>query len=285
MKSYFKFSKGQKIGVSALAVIIILQIIFLNKGSGISIPDPFFVSMEDYRMIDESPVYEKKYKKQKRRKEYKLSEFDPNTYSIVDWEKIGFSVKQSTIIVNYKNKIGGFRKKSDLAKVFVISEKKYLELEPFIKIKEVVPAVKTNKTDLKRPNKKLVIYELNSASLNELIQIHGIGEFTAKGIIKHRELIGGFHTASQLLEVYGIEGGNYDKIIKQLTIDNSSLVKVNINELSIFDLKKQHYISWTLAEAIVNKRLSKRLSNLTFLIEDGLLTSEELDRLLPYIEF
>jgi competence protein ComEA len=285
MKSYFNFSRGQKIGVVTFAVIIILQILFLNKGSGISIPDPFVISAEQYKLIDSSNSNYKKYKKQDFKKEYSLTQFDPNNYEIEDWNKIGFSEKQSRIIVNYKNKINGFKKKSDVENVFVINEKIYNELKPFISIKTRNIKDEFQYKEDAIINKPIVMYELNSASIDDLISISGIGEFTAKGIIKHKKLIGGFHSISQLKEVYGIEGDNYDKIITQLEINNTNIIKVNVNELSIFDLKKHHYISWNMAEAIINKRLGGKLSDLDFLENDEVISNEKLKVLLPYIEF
>ena len=287
MKSYFNFSRGQKIGVIALAVIIVLQILFLNKGSGISIPDPFVISTEQYRILDSS-ISETNYRKNKKynfKKNYTLVNFDPNDYLSSDWKNIGFSEKQANIIVNYKNKIKGFKNNSDVKKVFVISEKKYHELKPFLKIKESISNERTYFQENIIIEKPLLVYELNSATIQELISISGIGEFTAKGIIKHRKLIGGFHSNTQLKEIYGIEDDNYDKIIKQLEIDKSNNIKINVNELSIFELKKHHYISWNIAEAIINKRLTGKLKELSFLVTDGVVSNEKLNIIIPYIEF
>ena len=70
-----------------------------------------------------------------------------------------------------------------------------------------------------------------------------------------------------------------------MEIDKSQTTKVNVNELSIFELKKNHYISWSIAEAIINKRLAGKLSNLDFLLSDGIITLEKLNVILPYIEY
>lgn len=285
MKAYFNFSRGQKIGVVTLAIIIVIQIVFLNKGSGISIPDPFVISTEQYKLIDSSNSNYKKNKKYNFKKDYVLTQFDPNSYNVDNWINIGFSDKQASIIVNYKNKINGFKDKSDVKNVFVINEKKYKELEPFLDIKELKRLNENQFIESVRVDEPLVIFELNSASIDDLISIKGIGEFTAKGIIKQKQLIGGFHSVSQIKEVYGIEDKNYEKIITQLEVDHSSIVKIKINELSIFELKKHHYISWNMAEAIINKRLMKRLTNLDFLISDEEITTEKLEVLLPYIDF
>ena len=211
MKSYFNFSRGQKIGVVILAIIVVIQILFLNKGSGISIPDPFVISPEQYRIIDSSKSKHNKYKKQNFKKNYTLVQFDPNEFQSSDWQQIGFSEKQASIIVNFKNKINGFKKNSDVERVFVISENKYKELKPFLNIKETKVKDENKYKENIIYNAPLVIYELNSASVDELMSISGIGEFTANGIIKHKNLIGGFHSVYQLKEVYGIEDYNYEK--------------------------------------------------------------------------
>jgi len=88
-----------------------------------------------------------------------------------------------------------------------------------------------------------------------------------------------------LKEVYGIEDDNYDKIIKQLEIDKSELIKINVNELSIFELKKHHYISWNIAEAIINSRLGNKLTDLNFLVTDGLISKVKLEVIKPYIVY
>jgi len=283
MKNYFNFSKGQKIGVTVLAIIAITQIIVLNKGSEINISDPFSVSTQQYNDIEKSLRNNKKdYKKLN--KEYSLSKFNPNEFKKSDWKKIGFSDKQSNIIVNYKNRIGGFKRNSDVEKVFVINEKKYKEIEPYLEIQNVDNNTSNYINNFKK-QEVLIIYELNSATFNELVTIKGVGEFTAKAILKQKKLIGGFHSIIQLMEVYGIEERNYLTIKEQLSIDDSKLIKINVNNLSIFELKKEHYISWNIAEAIINKRLMGKLSNIDFLVDDKVISKEQYQILVPYIEY
>ena len=284
MRNYFNFSKSQKIGVLALAVIIIIQIVILNKNNGLGIPDPFLVNKSQYQQIENSNDYYKKYNNKKKPK-HKLTNFDPNSYTNKQWEGIGFSEKQSKIIVNYKNKIGGFKKSADLEKVFVINEKKYQELKPFIQIIETnIPKKDIEKYTVKEKI-PLVSVELNSATIQSLTTVKGIGEFTAKGILKRRQQIGGFHSNYQLKEVYGIENDNYERIITQITIDKSNIIKVNVNQLSIFELKKHPYISWNTAESIINNRLLGPLNELGFLVTDSIISKKELNTLLPYVTF
>ena len=48
--------------------------------------------------------------------------FNPNTVSNEDLQRLGFSPKQAASIVNYRLKGGRFRRKSDFAKSFVVSD-------------------------------------------------------------------------------------------------------------------------------------------------------------------
>ena len=46
--------------------------------------------------------------------------FNPNTASLDDFKRLGFSEKQAQSILNYREKGGKFRRKSDFAKSFVV---------------------------------------------------------------------------------------------------------------------------------------------------------------------
>lgn len=61
-----------------------------------------------------------------------LFHFDPNTISPDSLSLLGFSQKQAESIIKYRSKGGKFRKKSDFAKMYVVSDDKYKELEPYI---------------------------------------------------------------------------------------------------------------------------------------------------------
>ncbi len=291
MKHYFNFTKSQKVGVIAIACIILIQIVLLNFGEIRTVPNPLIV--DDAKYIFETDKKETNDSKFKKKKSINYYAFDPNQFEINDWIEFGFSEKQATSIVNYKNKINGFKRKMDLKKVYVISDEKYMELEPFIDIKVVETSNNiSKKKDYKFNNthkttKKFeIIADVNTASIDDLNKVVGIGEYTAKKIVNYRQKLGGFHSINQLSEIKEVSDENLELIKQQLSIDKSKIITLNVNELSIPQLKKHPYISWNVAEAIINQRLKGKLTNLQFLVDENqLLSQDELLNLMPYIKY
>ena len=290
MKHFFTFSKSQKVGVVAIVVVIFIQIIILNKGNAVGVPDPFVVDKSDYLIEEGSSYYTKTDVKSKDSDNvnyaHVLYDFDPNVVSKEDWVSFGFSQKQAQSILSYKTKIGGFKQKEDLKKVYVISSEKYTELEPFIKFQSgQVESVDLydNKSEV---NEKIQLkIEINSAQEADLVKVKGIGEYTAKEIIKYKISLGGFHNENQLKEVYGVSDDNFKLIKPQIEIDPGQIVKLNVNKLSVPELKKHPYISWTIANTIIDKRLIQKLNSIQFLVEEDYLSQEDYNNLLPYVVY
>lgn len=63
-----------------------------------------------------------------------------------------------------------------------------------------------------------VLININTASLEELVTLDGIGEKTAQKIIEYREMNNGFLNVDELLEVSGIGEAKLDKIRNSITV-------------------------------------------------------------------
>ena len=78
--------------------------------------------------------------------------------------------------------------------------------------------------------------ELNSADTTALKSLPGIGSVFASRIIKYRELLGGFVSISQLLEVYGLDSTRYSRIAGLVVADSAAIRKLSVNSLRFAEL-------------------------------------------------
>ncbi len=202
--------------------------------------------------------------------------FDPNDASPKELKKLGFSDKQATIIKNYLNKGGSFQSKEDLKKIYGISIEQYDKLEPYIFIKshenEITPKVKKE------------IVELNSATISQLTAIKGIGEYSAKAIIRYRERIGGFVHLNQLLEIKSISNDRLNGFKDQLKITPSKIKKISLNFSEVEDFVAHPYLNYQQAIEIVKFRSKNGpYQNIKQLLDNKILLKGSYGKIKPYL--
>lgn len=123
--------------------------------------------------------------------------FNPNTVSVEDLCRLGFTVKQAESIDNYRKKGGKFRRKGDFAKSYVVSDSVYERLEPYISI----PLIDLNQAD--------------SAAFDSL---PGIGGWFAAKMIEYRETLGGYSCKEQLMDIYRFDQEKFDALSDLVTV-------------------------------------------------------------------
>lgn len=177
--------------------------------------------------------------------------FNPNTIKEEEMKQMGFNDKQIRIILNFRNKGGKFYKKEDFKKMYCISSEEYKIIEPFI----CIPENHKTPQNIEIKSKPIFIAELNSADTNDLQEIKGIGSAFARRIANYRDKLGGFVKKEQLREVYGIDSLKYAQIHASITINPSTIRKININKADIKELKKHPYFDYYTAKSIVTYRM------------------------------
>lgn len=220
----------------------------------------------------------KKRKYSKRKKAYKTppSKFNPNEYSRDDWMHLGLSQKQADVVLKFTSR--GVRSNEELKKIFVIPD----EVFELIQDSTVypVPESKYAKQDL---TKEVSIIDLNTASLEELKSLPGIGDFYAKKIIEQRDNLGGFIGKHQLLELWKFGTERYDKIEDRIKV-SGHIQKININTADIDALKKHPYISYKVANSIVKMRNAHgSYQKLEDVLESVLIDQELFSKIRPYL--
>ena len=133
--------------------------------------------------------YVEAYRRETRRVE--SFRFNPNTVSVEDLIRLGFSEKQAAAIERYRASGGRFRRKADFAKSFVVADSVFQRLERFIDIPKL---------------------DLNVADSAALDDLPGIGAWYAKRILAYRAELGGYSFPEQLLDIYRFDREKYDAL-------------------------------------------------------------------------
>ena len=155
--------------------------------------------------------------------------FDPNTATVEDFCRLGFTVKQAEAIDAYRRKGGRFRRKSDFAKSYVVSDSIYRRLENSIDIP---------------------LLDLNAADSAALDDLPGIGGWYAVKIIEYRNSLGGYSAKEQLMEIYRFDQQKYDALADLVTVSEPYVYP--LWTLPADSLQKHPYIrNYEIARAIV----------------------------------
>lgn len=101
--------------------------------------------------------------------------------------------------------------------------------------------------------------DINTASYDELILLPGIGPTRARAIITYREENGAFHSINEVLNVSGIGETTLKNIQNMITVKNTHQVyeksgKINVNTASVEDLCELPGIGEVKANEIVKYR-------------------------------
>lgn len=195
------------------------------------------------------------------RKTVETFRFDPNTVSVEDLCRLGFSPKQAQAIDNYRQKGGRFRRKEDFAKSYVVADSVFRRLESFIDI----PLVDLNVAD--------------SAAFDAL---PGIGGWFATKMVEHRKALGGYSYKEQLMDIYRFDQEKFDGLKDLITVSPVNAVPYPLWTLPADSLRAHPYIrNLETAKAIVLYRENTPSDRWTIeaLRDAGILSTDSATRL------
>lgn len=179
--------------------------------------------------------------------------FNPNTVSVEDLQRLGFSRKQAESIDNYRKKGGVFRRREDFAKSYVVSDSVYERLAPYISI----PKIDINKAD--------------SAAFTTL---PGIGKYFAAKMVEYRTRLGGYSFSEQLMDIYRFDREKYDGLKDLITC--SKPTPYPIWTASEAELAAHPYIGRDAARGIIlyRENTSPEESSVDGIIKAGIIAEE-----------
>ena len=282
----FVISKRSKRGLLVLILASLGLIFFPRVYMFFQKEEAFVINSEQ---IAEFERTHKKFEKRNysnyysKKKKYKApdSKFNPNTYTLSDWINLGLSEKQSVVILKFTAR--GIYTEEDLKRIFVIPD----VLFELIRDSVVYPERfqnSPNQESFKKQAKQITLINLNTADTTEFMKIYGIGAFYAKQIIRYREKLGGFFKKEQLLEVWKMTPEAYDKIKDHVFISEKDVKRININSVTIEELKVHPYLKWNQANSIIKMRIQRNgFKNIEEIKESVLIDSETYEKLFPYL--
>lgn len=123
---------------------------------------------------------------------------------------------------------------------------------------------------------------LNTADTSALKTIPGIGPYFARKIVQYGERLGGYVSLDQLDEIedFPLDSKAY------LQIKDAQPRKLNINQLTLNELKRHPYINYYMARAIIDyRRLHGPIQTLDDLRLSKDFPQEIINRLKPYVAY
>ena len=199
--------------------------------------DSIFATIKDYIIIatEDSIKQPATQNKQSTPEKSFYGYFDPNKADISKLTEFGFKNYQSNNLIKYREKGGSFNTPSDLLKIYGIDTTFFLSIKENIRIdkpKNGRDSVKITKISV----------EINSADSTLLLKLNGIGSVFSSRIIKFRELLGGFYSKEQLLEVYNLSEETYENIKDNISVDSTLIRKIRINLADYKELLRHPYL-------------------------------------------
>ncbi len=272
MHEYFNFSRKDRNGLIVLSTLVVLAAIA-----------NLIVDHLDRAFVSNFPQHGELSPKTTPEAEMSSGElflfpFDPNTVTTEQLDSINLSRYIKSNILKYREAGGRFITPADVRRIYGMTDSIFMEIEPYLlfasgnsrgdkvaemqlsrpdksfQTKSSVSEYQSGGRDFRENVNILRQIELNSADSAQLVSLHGIGPVYAARILKYRNLLGGFYSKSQLLEVYGISEEAFNHFSEYVFSDTLKVERLRLNFSEYTDFVRHPYFKKEHVEAILNFR-------------------------------
>ena len=216
--------------------------------------------------------------------------FNPDNFTQKDWENLGFSEKQATAILKYKNYLGGsFASKEKLKECFVINDEQFSQMKPYLILPEKTPENFENQSFSKKENIKInEFFDPNILNAEDWKKL-GFSEKQAAVIVNYRDknLKGNFKSLDDIEKCFVISKEKFEEMkpwiklsvpekIKEEKIivsEKTDFSKINLNNITFSQLKEFGFSEKDAAGILAFR---KKLGG--FIKKDQLLETYDIDR-------
>lgn len=143
-----------------------------------------------------------------------------------------------------------------------------------------------SKSRQRQPMYDIVKLDLNSCDTDDLVTVPQFGSKRAAKLVEYREKLGGFHSFSQLQEVYVMQSIDTEKLKTYLYINKQGIKQLNVNTATYQELVSHPYVDAYLTKLILKHR--ERNGPIRDLDELQRITHaypELIEKLRPYLVF
>jgi competence protein ComEA len=318
LQEYFSFTRKERVAVMVLTALV-LFLFFLPHFISSTPPALSQQEMQEFRAMAqqlkntdstsgengmESGFAQagESYQKERAGPAYTLFNFDPNTIGPDEWKRLGLRERTIGTIQKYLSKGGKFHKPDDLKKIYGLRPAEYERIRSYIRIRSEYRMTVYKDDDHRReepPSTERVAYnvpafvskrrmpepiDINTADTSDWIALPGIGSKLASRIVLFRQKLGGFYTAEQVGETYGLADSVFRQILPFLK-PGGPVQRLNINTADLETLKSHPYIRWGLAKAIISYREQHGPFKVVEQLQQvSAITPDQFRKLLPYLD-
>ncbi len=275
-KRFYYYTKSQKRGLFFLVLLVIAIQLYI-----------YYPRSSDQYIVDQySTLFNDEYQKQislldsinaiALAKRDTIYPFNPNFITDYRGFVLGMSTAEIDRLLSLRKENKYVNSAKEFQQITQVSDEWLKTYSTYFKFPDWVnnPKVKREYVDYSKPKVEvpIVVICINSATLEDLQKVRGIGPYYADKIMKEREKYGGFVSIQQLKFVYGLSEEVVNELYRHFKVMNAPTVTtLNINEASINQLKELPYMNYYIAREVVKHRSM----NGDFVNKEGLLQIEK----------
>lgn len=217
-RSHFMFTRSERNGILVLAGILIVLLLpyqYVLKKFNTEADQTFVVGGHIQKKIDSIKAAKAV------KSTTKHYPFNPNFISDFKAYMLGLDTLEYQRFLNYRAKGKWVNSAAEFQKITGISDSLLAVIQPLFKFPQWVNKPKKRKQSNSFSQKALPLSEktdLNTASVESLQQVYGIGPALSSRIIKFREKLGGFSNEDQLYGVYGLKDSVIHRLLKSFAV-------------------------------------------------------------------